>query len=92
MCVKNNDGVGQMIAYSFVDDSCEEATSSIVLSENTGKAPFKFQMDPFGDIFYIDAKGNGIFGILSPWLINCLERAITDINLLCAILYIIILK
>ena len=44
-------------------------SSTSVIASHSGVAPFEFYMDPFGDIFFIDAKGSGIYGMLSPWSI-----------------------
>jgi len=35
-------------------------------ASTTPKGPFKFYIDPFGDIFFIDARGTGYFGMISP--------------------------
>jgi len=66
VCVKDVAGVGKLVAESFTDATCSVASSTVVLYEHAGFAPFKFYMDPFGDVFFIDAKGQGIFGELSP--------------------------
>lgn len=51
-----------MVAKAFTDATCSAAASQDIIAEAAGIAPFEFYMDPFGDVFFIDAKGEGIYG------------------------------
>jgi hypothetical protein len=58
-------GVGELVAHSYTDSTCDVSASTSVIASHSGTPPFIYYMDVTGSSFFIDSLMNGIFEIIA---------------------------